>query len=82
MVTPKMMISAVRALWKYVVWRKCKKVVWNVMNRRLYKCYHCPKMEHTILSRWYSFGVRCSVCGCFIRLKVWCIDEKCPVGKW
>jgi tetratricopeptide (TPR) repeat protein len=27
-------------------------------------------------------GLRCRVCGCFIRPKAWLVRERCPIGKW
>jgi hypothetical protein len=30
----------------------------------------------------YRKGARCGMCGCWVALKTWCIDEHCPAGKW
>ena len=81
MVTLTMIKTAFRALWRYVVWRKCKKVEPKIRDKRMHRCYECAELKWIDVP-WFSFRLKCSVCGCFVRLKVWCIDEKCPVGKW
>ncbi|WP_347277582.1 DUF6171 family protein [Leptospira weilii] len=43
---------------------------------RLETCLSCPLLLKGFLSE------RCSVCGCFVRLKTKFKGERCPIGKW
>lgn len=37
----------------------------------------CNGCEHFI-----SLTTTCSKCGCFMKMKTWLKDVKCPIGKW
>lgn len=77
----KRVFTALRALYKYLVWRKCARVFPEVKQARMGECLGCEFVtwNHT----WLSFmRFKCEICGCYLRLKTWCIDEKCPLEKW
>lgn len=40
---------------------------------RLDICKQCPKLEH---------GTNCLECGCFMQMKTWTRDARCPIDKW
>lgn len=44
----------------------------STVSKRLLVCEHC---EH-------KSGIRCTKCGCFIRLKAALATSRCPIGKW
>lgn len=46
----------------------------NEAKNRLSICNKCPNLNKD--------SGRCSVCGCFVFLKVKLDFEECPVGKW
>ncbi|EMO96079.1 MULTISPECIES: DUF6171 family protein [Leptospira] len=45
-------------------------------NERLSTCLSCSLIIKTFLLE------RCSVCGCFVRLKTKIKSESCPISKW
>ncbi|WP_345702424.1 DUF6171 family protein [Leptospira barantonii] len=45
-------------------------------KERLETCLSCSLVIKGFLSE------RCSVCGCFVRLKTKFNGERCPIGKW
>jgi len=49
----------------------------QVMKDRLEICKVCPA-----LSSDSKLGLKCSRCGCFIRLKIAVKTQYCPIGKW
>lgn len=81
MVTVTMVKTATRALWKYLVWRRCKRVSMLEHDKRLGECLQCVHLKYTN-APWKPFAVKCRLCGCYINLKTWCIDEKCPDERW
>lgn len=44
----------------------------NEVVKRISTCNSCRHLTEN----------RCSVCGCFINMKVGMISEKCPLNKW
>jgi len=51
-----------------------KTVSGEVHTQRQSTCDTCPSHDST--------ANRCNECGCFLQLKTWLPDEKCPAGKW
>lgn len=75
--------SVLSALYKYIVWRKCKKAELSIRNIRMVQCYLCE--HHNVKEKYISpsfMESTCNICGCYTKLKTWCIDEVCPEGKW
>lgn len=77
----KMAKSAFKALYKYLVWRKCQHVSKGVMRKRKWDCLACRHIKRYNVP-FEVFHLKCTKCSCFINLKVWCIDETCPIGRW
>lgn len=77
----KRVISAFKALYRYVVWRKCTRVDKEVKTDRMNICFACEfcTWNNTILK---FMRFKCEHCGCYLRLKTWCVDETCPLEKW
>jgi hypothetical protein len=48
------------------------KVSEMVYNTRLSICDGCEEKQ----------GLRCKLCGCFIKAKAWLTTETCPKGAW
>lgn len=69
------------ALYKYLIWRKCEKVSPRVRADRILVCNTCPHLVRNI-KVFHPFDHKCLVCGCYLKLKTWCIDETCPENKW
>lgn len=44
----------------------------NEVAKRISVCNGCRHLAEN----------RCSVCGCFVNMKVGMISEKCPLNKW
>ena len=44
----------------------------DVAKKRLAECNNCE----------YYNGLRCSLCGCVMRIKAKIDFTKCPIGKW
>lgn len=42
-------------------------------KERLSQCKPCEKI---------NFMGMCNECGCFMALKTWLADARCPIGKW
>jgi len=49
-----------------------KSVMDDVYNRRLKECNSCG----------HKIGIRCRVCGCFVKVKAKWAEQECPEGKW
>jgi hypothetical protein len=73
---------AIKALYKFVVWSKCKKVTPFVSANRQQACMCCIHLKFNRRSLFEFDRFQCDECGCLIELKTWCIEEKCPLGKW
>jgi len=43
-------------------------------ERRLEICKTCEKFD--------SFFTRCKECGCFLKIKTWFMNSRCPLDKW
>lgn len=43
-------------------------------TQRLNVCLRCPHLQPKLM--------KCSKCGCFLKLKVRFESEHCPIGKW
>lgn len=67
----KMLFTFLIAWYKFVK-RGCELLPRESRDARLAKCKACDKLKHS----------RCQVCGCWVSLKTWCIDEKCPINLW
>ena len=46
----------------------------DIMEERMAICKECPFLNQKAL--------RCTKCGCYMRLKTTLHKAKCPVGKW
>ena len=66
-----MVFNFILAVYKFL--RKgCARVHPKVRETRLSTCTCCLYLKNH----------RCWVCGCWVALKSWCIDEDCPKGYW
>ena len=45
----------------------------DVYETRLGICNKCEQ---------YAFTGNCKKCGCFMAMKAWLNEKKCPMGKW
>jgi len=68
-----MAATAARAATNFVA-SGGKTVTGEVQTARQTACNTCPSHDST--------ANRCNECGCFLQLKTWLPDEKCPAGKW
>lgn len=50
------------------------KVPEEIHDHRYSFCISCENL--------HKFTDRCSLCGCFMRVKTWMPNEECPIGKW
>lgn len=41
-------------------------------QQRLWVCQSCPERQ----------GIRCGLCGCFLKSKSMLKNSECPIGKW
>lgn len=46
----------------------------EIKAERLAICNECPFLNKQF--------VKCTKCGCFMKLKTTLLEAKCPVGKW
>ena len=46
----------------------------EIQKERMDICLSCDKL--------YKPTGSCKVCGCFMQLKTWMPDQRCPLGKW
>lgn len=46
----------------------------EIQKERMDICLSCDKLYRPTSS--------CKVCGCFMQLKTWMPDQKCPIDKW
>lgn len=46
----------------------------ELKGRRISTCDQCEHFRRT--------DFRCAFCGCYLRIKVSLIHERCPIGKW
>ncbi len=77
----RMVKSALFALYRYIVWRRCQRVNPEIRSIRFRECLLCKYISHKPhIFQFMRF--RCIECGCYVNLKTWCIDEKCPMGRW
>jgi len=44
----------------------------KVKQQRLWVCQSCPERQ----------GIRCGLCGCFLKSKSMLKNSECPIGKW
>lgn len=50
------------------------KVAPEVQKERISICYECEKL--------YKPTEQCKLCGCFMNVKTWMPEVKCPANKW
>jgi len=50
------------------------KVSDEIQKERLNICLDCKHLKPTIN--------QCQLCGCFMNMKTWMPDQKCPIDKW
>lgn len=50
------------------------KVSQEVQKKRMSICESCDKL--------YKPTYTCKACGCFMNVKTWMGDQKCPLNKW
>ena len=73
--------TACVALYQWLVWRKCKRVDKLTREYRLSICVTCPEFRYVMGGpNWMKY--KCHHCGCYLKLKTWCIDQKCNLEKW
>lgn len=66
------MIKAFLIAWWQFMKRDCDTMPREARTVRLNKCLSCAELKDK----------RCFICGCWVHLKTWCIDEECPRWKW
>jgi len=71
-ITPKMVWSALRAIYWFIT-SGCEKLPVNQRNARFDKCRGCAMLQ---------VSMRCGLCGCWVRIKTWLPREACPIDKW
>jgi hypothetical protein len=50
------------------------KVPEKIQQERFSICLSCPYLE--------PVSNRCKKCGCFMGVKTWMMNQKCPIDKW
>jgi rRNA maturation endonuclease Nob1 len=50
------------------------KVTEEIQQERYNICTSCDKL--------YKPTDTCKVCGCFMKVKTWMPEQKCPINKW
>lgn len=68
-----MMASAATAAANFAI-SGGKTIAKEAQEIRQSTCNTCPSHDST--------ANRCNECGCFLQLKTYLPDEKCPAGKW
>jgi hypothetical protein len=68
----RMIPTFLRACWYFIFIRRGETLSNKDRNARIRICKACPELCDS----------RCKVCGCWVHLKTWCIDEHCPLELW